>query len=334
MSGDAVRVLVLGGSHFVGRAVVEEAMAAGMAVTTVRRGTSGVGATGVRELLADRTEMGALARALGDETWDVVVDTWSQAPRVVADSAALLSGRVGHYTYVSSRSVYAWPIPLGADESAPLVDGDPDDATSDDYARAKRGGEMAVERGFAGPFSVLRAGLILGPWEDVGRLPFWLRRIARGGTVPVPGPPGLPLQYIDARDLAHFALHRPVGMFNTVSPTGHATMGELIDAAVGVTGSGATIRWCTAEQVEAAGVAPWTELPIWLPGDGALSAMHRGDVSAAVAAGLHCRPITDTVADTWAWLHGPESPGVLGTARGGTGMDDAAEARLLAAIDG
>jgi 2'-hydroxyisoflavone reductase len=304
-----------------------------MTVTTVRRGTSGVGAAGVRELIADRTEPGSLAAALGDETWDVAIDTWSHAPRVVADSAALLSGRVGHYTYVSSRSVYAWPIPLGADETAPLVDGDPDDTNSSDYARAKRGGELAVERGFDGPSAVLRAGLILGPWEDVGRLPFWLRRIARGGPVPVPGPPELPLQYIDARDLARFALHRPVGTFNTVSPTGHTTMGELIEAVIRATGSTATIRWCTAEQVEAAGVAPWTELPIWLPGDGELSAMHRGDVSAAVAAGLTCRPISDTVIDTWAWLNGPEQPGALGTARGGTGMDAAAEARLLATID-
>ena len=81
------------------------------------------------------------------------------------------------------------------------------------------------------------------------------------------------------------------------------------------TGSTATIRWCTAEQVEAAGVAPWTELPIWLPGDGELSAMHRGDVSAAIAAGLHCRPITDTVADTWAWLNGPEPPASSAPAR-------------------
>ena len=111
-------------------------------------------------------------------------------------------------------------------------------------------------------------------------------------------------------------------------------MGELIDAVVAATGSTATIRWCTAEQVEASGVAPWTELPIWLPGDGELSAMHRGDVSSAIAAGLHCRPIADTVVDTWAWLNGPETPGALGTARGGTGMDAAAEARLLAAIDG
>ncbi len=168
---------------------------------------------------------------------------------------------------------------------------------------------------------------------DVGRLPFWLRRFAQGGPVPVPGPPELPLQYIDARDLARFALHHPVGTFNTVSGTGHTMMGGLIDAVAATTGSTATVRWCTAEQVDAAGVAPWTELPIWLPGDGELSAMHRGDVSAALGAGLQCRPITDTVADTWAWINGPESPGALGAARAGTGMDAETEARLLAVIE-
>lgn len=333
MSSDATRVLILGGSHFVGRAVAEEALSAGMAVTTLRRGTSGVAAAGVTELIADRTVAGSLAAAVGDRTWDLVVDTWSQAPAVVAESARLLSGRVDHYVYVSSRSVHAWPIPLDADESAPLVDGDPDDTAADDYGRAKRGGELAVERDFDGPVSLLRAGLILGPWENVGRLPFWLRRIARGGRVPVPGPPGLPLQYVDARDLGRWALRRPVGAFNTVSPTGHTTMGELIDTVVDVTASDAEIVWGTAEQVEAAEVAPWTELPIWLPDVGEASALHRSDVRAALAAGLICRPIQDTVADTWTWLTGPERPGDLGTARGGTGMDAEAEARLLRVID-
>lgn len=217
---EATQVLVLGGSHFVGRAVAEEAMAAGMAVTTVRRGTTGIGADGVEELFADRTEPGALAAALGERTWDVVVDTWSQAPALVAESASLLSGRVRHYVYVSSRSVYAWPIPLDADESAPVVGADADDTGWDDYARAKRGGELAVHHHFDGPTSVLRAGLILGPWEDVGRLPFWLRRFARGGRVPVPGPPTLPLQYIDARDLARFALARPEGGVQHGEPDG------------------------------------------------------------------------------------------------------------------
>jgi 2'-hydroxyisoflavone reductase len=120
-----MRVLMLGGTHHVGRAVVETAVARGDHVTTLNRGMTGQDRPGVRALRADRTDPAALRAALGGESWDAVIDTWSGAPRVVADAAALLSGRAGHYGYVSSRSVYRWPLPPGGDESAPVVDGDP-----------------------------------------------------------------------------------------------------------------------------------------------------------------------------------------------------------------
>ena len=136
---------------------------------------------------------GQLRAALGDDTWDAVIDTWSRAPRVVSDSASMLSGRAGHYGYVSSRSVYQWPIPVAADESAPVVDGDAASEEWADYAAAKRGGELAVLEHFDGPSVLARAGLILGPYELVGRMPWWLRRIERGGDVLAPGPRDLPL---------------------------------------------------------------------------------------------------------------------------------------------
>src|ERR1700678_2802169 len=134
---DPMRLLVLGGTHHVGRAVVEEALARGDQVTTVTRGVSGAPAAGVDARYADRTEAGQLSAAIGDDTWDAVIDTWSQAPRVVRDSAALLADRVGHYGYVSTRSVYSWPVASGADESAPLVDGDAGSDDGSDYAAAK-----------------------------------------------------------------------------------------------------------------------------------------------------------------------------------------------------
>ena len=158
-------------------ACVEAALARGHEVVTLNRGTSGVATPDVDVRHADRLDDEAVARALGDDTFDAVVDTWSWAPTAVRGTARLLSGRAGHYTYVSSRSVYAWPPPSGADESAPVVDGDPDSADAVDYAAAKRGGELAAAE-FDGPVALLRAGLILGPYEIVGRLPFWLRRIA------------------------------------------------------------------------------------------------------------------------------------------------------------
>ena len=143
-----MRLLVLGGTHHVGRAVVETALARGDEVTTLTRGVSGPPAAGARALYADRTDPGALAAALGGASWDAVIDTWSGAPCVVQDAAQLLAGRAGHYGYVSSRSVYQWPIPPGADESAPVVDGDPGSADGSDYAAAKRGGELAAVAAF------------------------------------------------------------------------------------------------------------------------------------------------------------------------------------------
>ncbi len=201
-----MRLLVLGGTHHVGRAFVEEALARGDKVTTLTTGRSGPPAEGAEARHADRLDPAAVAEALGEDTWDAVVDTWSHAPVAVQTSARLLAGRVGHYTYVSSRSVYSWPLALGADESAPVVDGDPASDDGSDYAAAKRGGELAVLEEFDGPSLHVRAGLVLGPYENVGRLPFWLNRIAAGGRVPCPGPFDRPLQYVDARDIARWVL--------------------------------------------------------------------------------------------------------------------------------
>ncbi len=331
-----MRLLVLGGTHHVGRALVEEALAAGHEVTTLTRGESGPPAQGAEARYADRTDPAALGEALGDDSWDAVVDTWSAAPAAVRDASRLLTGRAGHYGYVSSRSVYAWPIPSGGDESAPVVDGDPDSLDTSDYAAVKRGGELAVLRDFGGPSLLARAGLVLGPYERVGRLPYWLDVLAAGGRVAVPGPPSRPLQYVDARDLARWMLRCAeqgvTGPFNAVSRPGHTTMGELIDAAAAVTGGRAELVWVSPETVEEAGVAPWTELPIWLPVEGELGALHDGDVGAAVAAGLTCRPVADTVADTWAWMRAEARP-PADPARAGAALDADGRARLLAVHD-
>lgn len=319
------RLLVLGGTHFVGRAVVEEALGRGWSVTTVNR--SGQAPGGVEALVADRLRRGDLGVALGSEKWDLVVDTWSQQPAAVAESAALLSRRAGHYAYVSSRSVYRWP--WGASEAAPVVEPSEDPA---DYPGVKRGAELALDA-FDGPVLVARAGLVLGPYENVGRLPWWLRRIAAGGRVPAPGPPARPLQYVDARDLAAWLLTSVVaglaGTFNTVSPRGHATMDELLACCLEETGSEATLEWVTPEQVEAAGVQGWTDLPIWAPPTGELAVVHDADTDRAEAAGLTCRPVGETVADTWAWLQAegyPEAPSGRG---GAIGLTAAQEAALL-----
>ena len=324
-----MRLLVLGGTHHVGRAVVETALARGDDVTTLTRGVSGPSASGAIALHADRTDPAMLRAALGTAEWDAVIDTWSGAPAVVRDSAALLADRAGHYGYVSSRSVYSWPPPPGQDESGPVVDGDPADTGQDDYAAAKRGGELAAVEAFGDRALLARAGLIIGPYEIVGRMPWWLGRIDRGGDVLAPGPPDRPLQLIDCRDLAAWMLTaagRGIGgAFNTVSKSGHATMASLLDAAISATGSSARLVWVSPEVIESAGIEAWTELPIWLPPTGEAAGLHDGDVSAAYAAGLTCRPIEETIADTWQWLQAEGYP----EARPGTGLDPDSERRVL-----
>jgi 2'-hydroxyisoflavone reductase len=329
---DLMRLLVLGGTHHVGRAVVEEALARGDEVTTVTRGVSGAPAAGAAARYADRTDPEQLRAALGDDTWDAVIDTWSLAPRVVRDSAELLADRARHYGYVSSRSVYAWPIPPGADETAPVVEADADSEESADYAAAKMGGELATLRYFDGRSVLARAGLILGPYEGVGRMPWWLRRIERGGDVLAPGPRDLPLQYIDGRDLARWMLHAAdegiSGTFNTVSRPGHATMESLLTAAVAATGSNANLVWVAPEVLDAAGVQGWTELPVWISPDGEGASLHDGNVDAIYATGLVCRPVEETVTDTWRWLQAEGDPPVK-PGRPAHGLDPDKEAEIL-----
>ncbi|MET9123527.1 NAD-dependent epimerase/dehydratase family protein [Streptomyces sp. NPDC004528] len=332
-----MRLLVLGGTEFAGRAVAEAAVRRGWEVTVFHRGRHRPPA-GVRSLLGDRTApdgLATLADAAAEGGWDVVVDTWSAAPRAVLDAARLLADRAARHVYVSSCSVYAWAPPAGYTEDAPLVTGASPDAGRTDYARDKLGGELAAVSAFGAERSLLvRSGLILGPHENVGRLPWWLSRIARGGRVPAPGPRDLPLQYVDVRDLAEWILgaaeRGAAGPHNLMSPRGHTTMGELLDACVRVTGSGAELRWIGPEAVLGAGVEPWTQLPVWVPpGSDLHDALHGADVSRAVEAGLRCRDVSETVADTWAWLREaggtvPPRPG-----RPPVGLPPEAEARLL-----
>jgi nucleoside-diphosphate-sugar epimerase len=326
-----MRLLVLGGTHHVGRCLVEDALARGWDVTTLNRGLTGQDSPGVDARIADRRDPAALAEALGSDEWDFVLDTWSGAPSVARSAARLLTTRAGHFGYVSTRSVYVWPIPTGADESAPVVEGDPGSEEEADYATVKRGCELAVLESFGERALVARPGLILGPYERVGRLPFWLRRLAAGGRVPAPGPQERPLQYIDGRDLAAWMLealsHGVGGTYNAVSRPGHTTIGALLSEAVAVTGNRADLVWLTPEQVESAGASGWTELPIWVPPTGELAALHDGDTSAAHRVGLRCRPMAETVADTWAWL---QREGYPGDVRPDTGFGPERESRLLA----
>ena len=309
-----------------------DALGRGWDVTTFNRGRSEAVAPEVECLRGDRLRQQDLS-VLAGRTWDLVVDTWAGAPRAVADAADLLAGHAGRYAYVSSESVYEHPPPLGADESAQTVAASPG-AGEDDYAALKRGGELAAEAAFGDGALIARAATILGPHENIGRLPWWLLRMDRGGEVLAPGPPDRPLQYVDARDLARWLLDAAAagasGPFNVACRKGHATMATLLDACRAAAGPDAQLTWASPEQVAAADIEPWAELPVWLPPDHEYGWMHDTNVERAHDAGLRCRPVDETVADTWEWLLsvGKEPPLAEQAA---PGLDAAKERAALAA---
>lgn len=326
-----MRLLVLGGTRFVGRAVVTDALARDWEVTAVHRGVTGRLPPEVRAVHADRRDVGQLKAALGTGHWDLVVDTWSGAPCVATDAARLLTDRVERYAYVSSGSVYAWG--QHTNEDSPVIEGDPD-ALDGDYPALKRGAELGVLTSFSDAL-LARAGLVLGPHEDIGRLPWWLARIARGGKVVAPGRPQRPLQYVDARDLAVWTLTAAAGglrgPFDVASRSGHTTTASLLQACIEVTGSDAQLVWVTEDDLAAAGVQPWTQLPCWVPERGDFAGFLESDTTRATRAGLVCRPIRDTVADTWAWMQREPLPAQRED-RDVHGLPEALERDLLAGM--
>ena len=306
-----MRVLVLGGTHHVGRCLVEEALRRGDEVDVLNRGRKGELSPGAHYLKADRTVHAELQNTLATGRWNVVVDTWSSSPVVVQEAVQLLRDRVDIYLYISSRSVYQWPLASGLDESGPLVSSS-SSSTTTEYAEAKRGAELAVVEGFGERCLIARPGLVLGPYEVVGRLPWWLGRMKAGGRIVAPGPRSRGIQYIDARDLAQWLLqrggHQEGGIFNTVSAPDHTSMGALLEECRRVANPNADLVWLSPQEIEEAGLEPWTQLPIWLPPTGEATGLHDGNGVAAQKAGLFARAMEETVLDTWNWSQGCENP--------------------------
>jgi 2'-hydroxyisoflavone reductase len=335
-----MQLLVIGGTSFLGRATVVEALGRGWSVTTFNRGRSGPDVEGVEPLRGDRDDDAALTQ-LDGRAFDVVVDTCGFVPRVVGKSVKALARSGAHYVFVSSISATpTWPgepTPEGLDGQPCAADAGPDDG---DYGVLKAGCERAVTDVFGDRSTIARSGLLIGPHENIGRLPAWLGRMARGGEVLAPGDPDVPMQLIDARDLAAFMLDcgekGTPGTFNATAPTGNATMGSWLADCIAVTGSDARLTWVPDAVLLAHEVEPWTELPLWMPwgqaGEDNGDHVWDADTSRAAAAGLRCRPVRDTVADTWTWIQsgGPvaEKPD---HAPRGHGIVPAKEAEILAA---
>ncbi|MFJ9074631.1 NAD-dependent epimerase/dehydratase family protein [Streptomyces sp. NPDC102278] len=299
-----MKLLIIGGTVFLGRALVDEALRRGGEVTLFNRGRSGPPPGGVEVVQGDREDEDALRALTEGRTWDWVIDTCGFEPRTVRRSVRALAGHVGAYAFVSSFHAYAdWPA-KAVDESLPRHACAPDAAPDDvPYNALKAGCERAVEEGFPGHSLIVNPGIIVGPGENVGRLPWWLETIARGGRVLAPGTPDRAMQLIDARDIAHFVLDRLAeggsGRYLTTGVPGNTTMGELLRACVVATGADTELVWADERFLRDHDVAPWTEVPLWVPDDPELSGAWTASSAKALAAGLRCRPIAETVADTW-----------------------------------
>ena len=298
-----MKLLILGGTKFLGRHAVDAALAAGHDVTIFTRGQSNPELfPDVEHLQGDRDgDLGALE----GRGWDGVVDTSGYVPRVVRQSAELLRDAVDRYVFVSSISVYddfSQPI----DENTALAQLE-DPATEDvleHYGALKAASETVIDEVYGDRGANVRAGLIVGPYDPTDRFTYWPRRIAAGGDVLGPGDPAAPVQFVDARDLAAWlvklALEGPGGVFNATGPSKPLTFASLLERARAAIGSDVNVVWIDEQTLLDAEVQAWTELPLWLPGDD-YAGMARADTRRARAAGLTFRPLEETVVDTLAW---------------------------------
>jgi len=328
-----VKLLIIGGTLFVGRALTEAALARGHDVTLFHRGYTNANIFPEAErIIGDRD--GQLAH-LGEREWDAVVDTCGFVPRVVRSSAEYLRERVGRYAFISTISVYAEGIARHADESAPLAgltDPHTEEVSGETYGGLKVLCEQIVDTIYGERGLNIRPGLIVGPYDPTNRFTDWVRRIARGGDVVVPPDPHQPIQFIDARDLAEFTLtlleNDASGAYHATGPVdAPLTLGSTLKTMIEtVGGPDVRLRPATSALLRVAQVQPWTELPLYTGDDAALMTLN---LSKARAAGLTTRPLATTIRDTLGWVQS-----LPGNPPGRAGLAPDRELALLQAMDG
>lgn len=332
-----MKLLILGGTVFLGRHLVEAALDRGHGVTLFNRGQHNPDLfPNVEKLRGDRD--GGLDVLQGRQ-WDAVIDTCGYVPRLVQASAELLAGAVGHYTFISSISVYADFGPDGTDESASLhILPDPtvEEVKPETYGGLKAFCEQAAEAAMPGKVLNVRAGLIVGPYDQGNRFPYWLKRVAQGGEVLAPGQPDRHIQVIDVRDLAEWIIRmseeKVGGIYNVTGAPTTLTMQQLLETIRAVSSSEATLTWVDNAFLLEQGIAPFDELPFWVPDEE--QGVFKVNVDRAIAAGLTFRPIAETVQDTLTWLNSKqtadeEEPALAIRLRSGISLDR--EAALLQA---
>jgi len=322
-----MKLLIIGGTRFVGRHLAEAALARGHEVTLFNRGTHAPPAREIETIIGDRYT--DLAKLRGRQ-WDAVVDTCGNVPRAVTASAEALRDAADRYIFISSQSAYADVSVRGVDESAPLAQ-----LTSEQLEQANQidtsgqpsygalyGGlkalcEQAAEQVMPNRVLTIRPGLIVGPHDYTDRFTYWVMRVARGGEVFAPGRPQRPVQFIDARDLGNWIVamveRREAGVYNANRLPGSVTMQDVLGQCKLSSGSDAIFTWVSEKFLHREQVAAWSEMPLWLPEEDAprLSGFMFVNVDKAVANGLRFRPLAGTISDTLAWARDELPEGAL-----------------------
>ena len=332
-----VKLLILGGTEFLGRYLVHAALSRGHEITLFNRGQTNPHLfPDVEKLRGDR---GGDLSALEGRSWHAAIDTCGYASSKVRATAGLLSASIGHYTFISSISVYRDFTIVGLDETGPVATLDaPEDETNDEsYGARKVLCERAAEEMMPGRVLSVRAGLIVGPYAGIDRFPYWLRRMAQGGEVLAPGSPEAAVQLIDVRDLAEWVITmaeaRSVGIFNATGPPKRLTFQQMLEHCHTFAAPDTRITWVDEDFLIAEGVVPFSELPLWLP-KGSYPGFFAIDCRRAWSNGLSCRSLTDTARDTLLWdrernhaTEPPKRPTVL--AEGRIGLTPEREQQLL-----
>ena len=302
-----MKLLLIGGTRFLGRAIVDEALTAGHEVTLFNRGRSNpdLYSGQVETLIGDRD--GELD-ALDGRSWDAVIDTCGYIPRHVRDSAEKLKDAVQQYVFISSISVYpevAMNEPGVTEETAvdTIEDETVEEVTGETYGPLKALCEQAAEAAMPGRVLNVRAGLIVGPHDLSDRFTYWPHRVAGGGEVLAPDSPDYAVQFIDVRDLARWILHmveqQKSGDYNVTGQPGQYTLGDVLTTSKDVSGSDATFTWVDESFLTEQEVSPWMNLPLWVGSEA--PGFNLVNCDKAFADGLVIRPLTETIRDTLTW---------------------------------
>ena len=330
-----MRILIIGGTRFVGRHLVESALAHSHEVTLFNRGKTNPDLFPQLETIIGDRERDLDRLAQTDRIWDTVIDVAGYLPRIVRLSAEVLKDAVSHYVFISTLSVYENFNKIGMDESDPvgkLEDETIEEITGETYGPLKVLCEKAVQQVFGRERTlIIRPGLVVGPHDPTDRFTYWPVRVARGGEILAPQKPEAAIQVIDVRDLAAFTIklieENASGIFNVTGPDYELTIGKLLEVSKQVSGSDANFRWAPLEFLKQHNVEEWSDMPTWVPDIEENQGFARMNISKAMQAGLKFRSLEETIRDTLEWVK-TRPPGHEWRA----GLTAEREAEVLAAL--